>query len=265
MTRRRRVTRAVLLLGGGIAIGASVAPAHAQTVGYTASLYTVRGTYAGAETDGLYVFNAVDVSGGPIRVALTVPWGRTESTATLLDDVGVPTPTSYTSTGMGDPVARADLRLVRDRSGSFQFGVAGAVKMAVVDVTTGRGTGETDLAAGATAFKMVNRTSLMADVMFWHYGDPADVDFDDTWSYSVGVAQMLGDAGRWSVMGSLSGFTTGLDGEPPPRSFTLGLLALAGRRQSIAVSTSLGLNDSASDFSLGVSWRVTWQPRARTP
>ena len=262
MTRTRRQVWAALLLGGGVTLVGPTVPAHAQTVGYTVSLYTVRGTYAGEETDGLYLFNGIDVSGGPIRVAFTIPWVRTESTVPVLDATGVATPTSYTSTGIGDPLVRGDLQVVRDQRGSFQLGVAGAVKLPMVEATTGRGTGELDLAVGATAFKVVNRTSLMADVLFWHYGDPADVDFDDTWSYSVGVAQMLGVGGRWSLMGSLSGFSTGIDGAPPPRSFTVGILALAGRSQSVAVSTSLGLNDSASDFSLGVSWRMTWQPRA---
>lgn len=262
MKPRRRCGAALSLLAGW----ALVAPpdAAAQAVGYTGSFYTVRGTYDGAETDGLYVFNAVDVSAGPVRVAFTIPWVQAETAATTVDASGAMTPLAYSSRGIGDPVVRGDLRVWRDRHATFQIGAAGAVKLPVADLTSGLGTGEMDVGAGATAFKAVNRTSLMADVMYWHYGDPAGIDFVDTWSYSIGVGQVIGQARRWSVMGSLSGFTTGLDEAPPPRSLTMTVLALSGRNQSIGMSASVGLNDSASDFSLGVSWRLSWHRRALT-
>jgi hypothetical protein len=35
------------------------------------------------------------------------------------------------------------------------------------------------------------------------------------------------------------------------------MVRLVGRRQSLSVSASVGLTDSATDFSVGTSWRIT--------
>lgn len=239
---------------GALALSASVAVA--QTFGYTASLNGVRGSYPTERVDGVYVFNSVDITGGPVRVAVTVPWMRVE-TAPSDAIAGSTGPTrAATNTGIGDPLIRLDLRVVNDRARSLQLGVAAGVKLPVVGASTGRGTGETDYAVGANGFKTIRRTSIMADALFWKYGDPSGADLTDTWSYSVGAAQVLG-SGRWSVLASIAGFSAGVGDLPPPVALNIGILTLVGRRQSLAVTASIGLNDSSSDVSVGTSWRIS--------
>lgn len=85
---------------------------------------------------------------------------------------------------------------------------------------------------------------------------PRGVDFEDTLSYSVGVGRVLG-ASRWSAMVSLAGFSKGLEGAAAPVQLNAALLTLISRRQSIAVSAGIGLNDSSGGFSLGTSWRIS--------
>jgi hypothetical protein len=187
-------------------------------------------------------------------VAVTLPFVGTKTTPVSTDEA---TPAAaVTNTGFGDPLLRLDVRLLHDPARGLQLGLAGAVKIPFVDASTGRGTGERDYGVGASAFSTLRRTSFMADVLFWKYGDPDDVDFTNTWSYSVGVAQILG-TGRYSAVGSISGFSSGIGDQPPPVSLNVGVLSLVGRRQSLAVSASVGLNDSTSDFSIGASWRIT--------
>jgi len=244
---------AVLFAAWGTVLPGLIAPAEAQTIGYTASLYGVHGTYPTERMNSVYVFNGIDVSAGPFRVAVTLPFVRTETTPVTTD--GTTPAAASTNSGIGDPLLRLDVRLLHDPARGLQLGLAGAVKVPFVDATTGRGTGEADYGVGASAFSTLHRTSFMADVLFWKYGDPDDVDFTNTWSYSVGVAQVLG-TGRVSAIGSISGFSSGISDQPPPVSLNVGVLSLVGRRQSLAVSASVGLNDSTSDFSIGASWRI---------
>lgn len=228
--------------------------AGAQSIGYTGAFVGARGAYPTERVASTYVFNSVDITGGPARVALTVPWMRVETT--LPQDPLITPILPTTSTGMGDPIVRLDLQLIDNRPQALQVGVAAAVKLAVVDVSTGRGTGEADYAAGATAFKTIRRTSLMADVLYWKYGDPEGFDFADSWSYSVGASQVIG-TGRWSAYASVSGFSSAIADMPAPMAINMGVLTLVGRRQSLAVTASLGLNQSSTDFSLGTSWRIS--------
>lgn len=109
--------------------------------------------------------------------------------------------------------------------------------------------------AGANAVKVLGATSLLADLLYWKYGDPEGVDFVDTLAYNVGVARRLG-SGRFSVLSSLSGGTAAIGGLDPPVAVTVAVLSLVGRRQSVVVSATAGLTSGASDVAVGASWRV---------
>jgi Putative MetA-pathway of phenol degradation len=220
--------------------------AQAQTVGFSTAVYGARSSGPAARLDSLFVFPAIDITAGPMRAALTVPLVRTTSETS---DGGV-----STSSGAGDPLMRLDVRVWEHASRGPRVTVAAAVKPALVDPDTGRGTGQSDAAIGATLVHPMTSGSLMADVMYWRYGDPAGVDFPDAWAYSLGATHTIGL--NWSLLGAVSGFTAALPGEARPMSFTLGLLRMLQRRQSVAVTASLGANDSAGDFSIGASWRI---------
>jgi len=233
-----------------------VAPAlaAAQAVGYTGSLYAAQGRSPTERTDSVYVFAGIDAAAGPARLTLSVPFVRTVTTPedSAAGETGA---AAATTTGVADPLLRLDVRVWNHRARALQVGAAAAVKLPVVDAATGRGTGEADYAVGASAFTAAGRTSFLADVLYWQYGDPDGVDFANTWSYSFGAARIIG-RGRVSALGSISGFSSGIAGEPAPVSLNIGFLSLVGRGQSLAVSASVGLTDSASDFSVGTSWRI---------
>jgi hypothetical protein len=236
----------VLLCGSAVA---------AQTVGFTASLTGVRSTYPLEQVDGVYVFHGMDVSKGRVRASVTIPFVRlmSEPVSTLSGTTTLPAPSS--STGFADPVIRVDVRLIESRPRHGQFGLSVAAKPAIVDVATGRGSGRSDYAIGGTAFSTARRTSLMADVLYWEYGNPPDLDVRNALSFSFGAAHVLG-SGRWSALASISGFTTGTGDIPAPISLNLGVLTLASGRQSLALNASIGLTDGSSDFAIGTSWRI---------
>lgn len=240
-----------MILGGCLVALVAGSPARAQEVGYTASMSVARETFDTERLTSIYVFNSVDVSGGPVRLWLSVPFIHQRLG---LVDAALDTP-DETSTGFGDPLIRVDVRIADDRERGLQIGLAGSVKPSIVDPEGGLGTGEADVGFGGTVFKTAGRTSLFGDLLFWRYGDPEGVAYRDSLSYSVGVGRVLG-RGRWSAMASLSGFSHGLEGASPPMQLYLTMLTLAGRGQSLAITVGIGLNDDSGDFSLGTSWRI---------
>lgn len=253
---RRLVTAGVA--SAALAVAAPVT-AQAQDLGYSGSISTARTDVPGATYGGLYFFNSIDVGRGPVRVTMSVPWIRlhtaTDAAVSPTDGTTIPA-TDATTAGFGDPLARVDVRVVDRPASALQVGVAGAAKFPVVAAETGRGTGELDAAVGITAYKGLGRSSLMLDALYWKYGDPEGVDFPDAFSYSLAVGRILDRAGRWSTMVSLAGFSAGYDGLSPPVLLNVAMLRLLGR-QSLSVSASVGLTDSATDFAIGTTWRIT--------
>lgn len=252
----RRRWRLLATFGGLAAASAVICPlAHAQGIGYTGSIYVSRTTYpttAGRSTS-ISIFNSVDVTAGAVRASVSVPLVR--ETTTFTGETVDQSSGSATRTGFGDPLIRVDVRALDDRARALQVTIAGSVKPGLVDPDDGFGTGETDVAAGATVFKGMGRTSFFGDVLYWKYGDPEGIDFRDTISYGIGVARAFG-GGRWSGMATVSGFQHGIEGAPPPLQLSLAVLALTGDRQSLAVTTGIGLTDGSEGFSIGTSWRI---------
>jgi hypothetical protein len=231
---------------------------HGQDVGYTASLSVARAGYPTTERlTGIYLFNSVDIATGPLRASVSIPFirQRVTSSVPLTDPLtGIAAVVDDTNTGFGDPLIRVDVRVFDGRG--LQVGVAGSVKPAIVNAADGLGTGAVDYGVGGSVFQVTGRTSLFLDLLYWNYGDPEGTVFQDSLSYSAGVGRILG-SGRWSALLSLAGFSRGVDDSTPPLQLNMGLLALAGRRQSLAITAGVGLTDSAGDFSLGTSWRIT--------
>lgn len=256
--RRLRCRWPVAACGCLSALLAGGTPARSQEVGYSVSLSGARATYPDQRLSGVYVFNSVDVTAGPVGIWVSVPFIRQWNTLGPLDPLtGAATSIDQTSDGFGDPLVRLDLRLLENPGRNVRLGISVSLKPALVDGSSGLGTGASDFGFGASVFKGQGRTSLFADLMFWKYGDPEGVDFQDTLAYSVGVGRVIG-GGRWSSMVSLSGLSNGVAGTAAPLQLNVAALALAGRRQSIAFTAGIGLNDSASDFSAGTTWRTSF-------
>jgi hypothetical protein len=124
----------------------------------------------------------------------------------------------------------------------------------MVDPADGLGTGAADWGLGVSVFKVMGRASLLADALYWQYGDPEGVDFENSLSFSLGVGRTLG-GDRWLAMGSIAGFSP-VSGLPMPLFLTFGAMRLVGRNQSLGMTAGVGLTDSSSDFSIGMSWRI---------
>jgi hypothetical protein len=248
------MARVVVGVAVGVGLLLAAASAGAQTIGYTASVFVARSTFDTDRATSLYLFNGADLTAGPLRVAASVPLVRQRITP--LDSLTDPAASreATTSVGFGDPLIRVDVRVVDDRRRGFQLAAAGSIKPALVDPDGGLGTGVSDYAAGLSAFKTIRRTAILADALYWKYGDPEGVEFENSWSYSLGVGRPIGGS-SWSTLVSVAGFSA-IAGTPAPLLLNIGLLTLTGPHQSLAITAGVGLTSSASDFSIGTSWRT---------
>ena len=117
----------MLAVGSAILLGAA-SSGSAQTVGYSSSVFVARTTFETEQFDAVYVFNSVDITGGPFRLVASVPFIHQRVTsADSMVDPAAPS-TLVTNTGFGDPLIRLDVRLVDDWSRRLQVGVSGSVK-----------------------------------------------------------------------------------------------------------------------------------------
>jgi len=149
---------------------------------------------------------------------LSVPWVRqhtvTDAFVSPVDGSEVPA-TDTTAAGFGDPLLRVDYRIVDKPAKALQVGPPVRSSSRPSRPRRG-GHGRTRRRCRRLRLQGTGRTSLLVDALYWKYGDPDAIDFQDTLSYSLAVARMLGGAGRWSTMLSLSGFSAGYDGMSPP-------------------------------------------------
>ncbi len=161
----------------------------------------------------------------------------------------------FDESGLGDPVFRADFAVLQSQASGVRFGLYGAAKPPLADEDSGFGTGEWDYGAGVTVSRRVGSTLFLADLGYWIFGDLPDFELEDPFAYSIGVGRLL-EGGRYSVLGSVSGYTETVDGVDGPieAGFTVSRLARSGR--SFNVTLSAGLSESAPDYSISTGWRV---------
>ena len=256
MVATKGARRGCLLVG--VWLLAVTTPGWAQDIGYTIGTSLVRGTDAAVPMDSAYVFNGVDLSIGPVRVSASVPFIRQRAVAVeppIVQPVATGDATGEPVSGFGDPLIRMDVRVFDAHDHQLQVSAAGSVKPPIVNPADGLGTGVADYAVGGAVLGFTQGTSVMIDVLYWKYGDPVGVDFTDSFSYGLGIGRVIGHSG-WSALVSLSGFSSGAAGAPPPLQLSIGALTLTGRGQSLAITAGIGLNSGSGDFSVGASWRI---------
>jgi len=286
---RRVVHRAPVLAAGALGSLLLAAPAAAQQVAVTGVAQFATGQYVFAESvDSAFVVVGLDVAAGPVRASVSLPFSW-QSQPWLVPGAHVVIPSGgqlyatvgrglkgrgkggahddpapvvlpvedeagWTS-GVGDPMARVDVTVVRATTRRPAVSLAGGFKVPVASVESGLGTGEWDYGAGLSVAQPVAGTLVMADVFYWKLGNMPDLELEDAWAYSVGVGKVIG-GGRVSVMGSLLGSTVILEGSTPARSVSLGVAYLAAPGRSLTAGASVGLSETAPDYSIWLGWRL---------
>lgn len=286
--RRRGGARAVVVAILPL-LGLAAAPATGQEIAYTGSVQVANGDYIFTErTTSIYLLNGLEVSAGPVRLSGTLPvisqstpWvtygsipvpsggaqsgevtrqigkkGGTGGThGRTVVTLPVPEEGLAYQAGIGDPLVRAEVELVSDHGTRPSVRLSASSKIPVADPDDGFGTGAWDYGAGVSLAKRFGRRSVFADVAYWRFGDLPDLTLNDGVTYGIAYGQVLA-TGRWSVLASLSGGTSILDGMDPPMQVGIGVNRLLQPGRSLSVSAGFGLTETAPDFSVSVGWRL---------
>ncbi len=262
---------AMALAGVAIAALAGAWPARAQRLDYSGSVQYASGDYLFPErASALFLYNGLGLTVGRVRLSASLPlvyqrtpWVTyTEVTGTSGADGGsgaagsvLVDTISYEELGIGDPLVRADLRVLDERGLLPAVRLTLDVKAPVGDVERGFSSGEWDYAGGLSLTKSVGRTLLFADLAYWYVGDMPGVELGNSLAYGAGIGRSLG-GGKLGVLASIFGSTRIQPAVDPPLQVSLGLSYLLDLRRSLMVSASAGLTDSAPDISLSLGWFI---------
>jgi hypothetical protein len=156
---------------------------------------------------------------------------------------------------IGDPVVQLDVDLHQGFGLVRSFTVDVMAKAPVADIESGISTGEWDYGAGAMIALGGGRTFVFANATYWVLGDMPDLPLRNMVSYGASVGRASG-SGRWSLLGSVTGATSMIEGTDPPLSAGIGAGYLRAGGQGLSAGVSVGLSESSPDVSSYVGWRV---------
>jgi hypothetical protein len=154
-------------------------------------------------------------------------------------------------TALGDPTMQVAWRAVdRGRTGVTASVLA---KAPVADTAT-FGTGEWDVGAGVAVNRWIGRSVVVGlDATYWHLGDMPTLAFQDPVSGTASMTYY--GAGNWGGGLSLSASTSALDGYDGPAWVGAHLLR-SSDRGGWGLSAAVGLTETTSDVTVGLTWRV---------
>ena len=152
---------------------------------------------------------------------------------------------------VSDPLVQVYAQVLQARRTGI--GLSASVKVPLVEAGY-FGTGEWDVSVAASVSQFVGSATMLGlDVSYWRLGDMPDLDLQDTVTGTLTLGQAFGRA--WTASLSLSGGRSAVAGYDDPwwagllvgRSFSRGIWGL---------TASIGLTDSAPDFTVGLVWRA---------
>ena len=252
-----------------VLVALAASPLAGQSIQYSGSVGYATGSYDFAErTSSVSILNGLSLTGDRWSLAATVPITIQNSGAVSYVG-GMQVPTGAGRDGMGgrmgpgsasegyqavlaDPVFRGSLTPYQG------FGALRAVELRVMakaplaDPATGVGTGQWDVGGGLSLGVGAGRTYLFADASAWSPGDMPDLELRPYGTVAAGVGRPLGD--HWSALASVSVSSAMIDGISPPATLGASLSYRLDEGRSINTGASVGLTDSAPDFSVYLGW-----------
>jgi hypothetical protein len=152
---------------------------------------------------------------------------------------------------VADPVAQLFVSAHQgDRSA---VGLSVSAKIPVLEAGD-FGTGRWDVGGGLSLSRFVGSGTLVGlDLAYWRLGDPPDLDLQDSFSGTVTIGRPLGRL--WSASASLSGGRSAVPGYADAWWTTL-LVSRVFPRGVWGLSASVGLTDTAPDFTLALLYRL---------
>ena len=272
--KRALVTAWVIFLAQAV-----LPPIWGTTVAYTGSIQYTRGNYIfNQTTSGLFLFNGLSFSSGRLNLSASIPVifqstpyvsysgvGMLPSGGSEHDQVSgrrgknqeviLPEPVDYEQLGIGDPTVSLGLQLLKESKLFPAVQLVVQAKLPLANVAKGFGTGEWDYSGGLSFSKVLGKTFVFVDMYYWMLGDLPDLELKNTFSYSIALGQPL-SGGKYALLVSYSGSTNIISEVTPPSFLGFGFSYRIDTKKSLMLNASLGLTESAPDFSVSLGWNI---------
>ena len=155
-----------------------------------------------------------------------------------------------TACGMGDIIVRGRYYVLDERGWLPTIALRAHVKTPTASADEGLGTGRPDEGAGIEISRtFANGTTLMVDGGYTVIGQPAGIEFNNTWWYDAGIGQDLA-GGVLNVSVFFEEYSAIVPGLASARDLLASLTIKGAGGWRIQISGELGLSDGAPDHGL---------------
>jgi hypothetical protein len=248
------------VIGVAVTIPITASMVFGQRATYTGSVQFASGNYIFSErTNSLYFFNGFSVYTGPLQISANIPVIIQNTPGVSYSDTSerllLPDTTHSQQVGMGDLVLRLDLQLLEEKKVLPSMSFIGSFKVPIADVDQGLGTGEADYGAGISLNKVFSRNLVLAEMIYWVLGDPPELELKNLVDYIVAIGRPIAN-NKLSIFVSFSGSSEIVNDVEPPSQVGVGLGYQFSSRSNLNGSISIGVTDSAPDFSVSFGWGI---------
>lgn len=248
------------MVGVAVTIPITASIVFGQRATYTGSVQLASGNYIISErTNSLYFFNGFSVYTGPLQISANIPVIIQNTPGVSYSDTSerllLPDTTHSQQVGMGDLVLRLDLQLLEEKKVLPSMSFIGSFKVPIADVDQGLGTGEADYGAGISLNKVFSRNLVLAEMIYWVLGDPPELELKNLVDYIVAIGRPIAN-NKLSIFVSFSGSSEIVNDVEPPSQVGVGLGYQFSSGSNLNGSISIGVTDSAPDFSVSFGWGI---------
>lgn len=177
-----------------------------------------------------------------LRVGLSVPYYVVET------DDGA---TNDSESGMGDTLIWSEWDLLPERPDAFSLTASALFKLPTADEEKGLGTGEIDYGLFLELGRRYEDVRPFLSAGYIWKGDTPEIDYRNTWLYSLGVAKYIG---RDELYASFDVRDAVAAGTEDTRFLSVGWLHELSLRQELRFDLAAGLNDGSADLVFTVEW-----------
>jgi hypothetical protein len=228
-------------------------------------------------TNSVYIVNGVALSTGRLQISGDIPvilqntpWvsfaggdliptgGSQHENVSLKKrgrKVSLADTASTSNAGIGDPQLSMDLTFLEEGVKMPWVDLSAEVKIPVADVDQGFGTGTWDFGSGISLGKWLGENRLSVALTYWILGDLEDLQLKNPLTYRLTWGRSLSDS-KYGIQLTASGSTEMIQNADPPVRVSFGIDYEVSPRTDILTDVTVGLTESASDFSISLGWQV---------
>lgn len=159
---------------------------------------------------------------------------------------------SNMSISFGDLSLYGSFQILKEYHDNIDLYLYPGIKVPTSSSNSGIGTGEFDYSISFDFHKTLGAFVLFTDVGYIKFGDPQGVDYNNSFTYGIGLGKYL--SGTISILLYYNAYTEVLKGFDPPRQLLLGLNIKTSDSNILSISGSKGLSNYSSDFSINLGF-----------